>query len=530
MASLTAALWRGILHRMVMFVAVTVTVAACAAPKPSTAAPYAAFVMDARTGETLYSKNSEARLHPASLTKMMTLYIAFQAIESGEIGLDSMVTITRNAAAEPPSKLGLKAGQKVALRHLIRAAAIKSANDAATAIGEGIGGSEAAFAERMNRTAKALGMTGSTFRNANGLTTDGHMSTARDMTILGRRLFYDFPQYYNIFSRRETDAGLADVLNTNRRFLEAYKGADGIKTGFTNAAGFNLTASAERGGVRIIASVFGGTSVAQRNSKMAELLDLGFAKAPANAPVLRPQAIQPEVAPQPELVAKGGDPLMPAKTIRVVTAVSKTLRPQRRPGDPVPEVVVAAAPEPAPAPAVDTFDDPLAEAIAAEVAVAAMQDGISGALAEALGGPAAPVPATAPEPVPFEVRTAAVAEPEPLPEPEPVILHTASTDGQAELAEAEAAAPETVTRISTSGGRAWGVSIGRFPSSDAAGRALMKVMLIESATLGQGSRKVVSRSSGHDANFFGLTEEQADLACRRLQARGMECFTIGPGA
>ena len=189
MATLTAALWRGMLRRMVMLVAVTVTVAACAAPQPSTAAPYAAFVMDARTGETLYSKNAEARLHPASLTKMLTLYIAFQAIESGEIGLDSMVTITRNAAAEPPSKLGLKAGQKVALRHLIRAAAIKSANDAATAIGEGIGGSEAAFAERMNRTAKALGMTGSTFRNANGLTAEGHMSTARDMTILGRRLF-----------------------------------------------------------------------------------------------------------------------------------------------------------------------------------------------------------------------------------------------------------------------------------------------------------------------------------------------------
>ena len=412
MATLTAALWRGMLRRMVMLVAVTVTVTACSAPQPSSAAPYAAFVMDARTGETLYSKNAEARLHPASLTKMLTLYIAFQAIESGEIGLDSMVTITRNAAAEPPSKLGLKAGQKVALRHLIRAAAIKSANDAATAIGEGIGGSEAAFAERMNRTAKALGMTGSTFRNANGLTAEGHMSTARDMTILGRRLFYDFPQYYNIFSRRETDAGLADVLNTNRRFLEAYKGADGIKTGFTNAAGFNLTASAERGGVRIIATVFGGTSVAQRNSKMAELLDLGFAKAPANAPVLRPQAIQPEVVAQPELVAEGGDPLMPAKTIRVVTAVSKTMRPQRRPGDPAPEVVVAAAPEPAPipAPAAETFDDPLAEAIAAEVAVAAMQDSISGALAEALGGPAAPAPAAAPaaapEPVPFEAPDA----------------------------------------------------------------------------------------------------------------------------
>ncbi len=152
-------------------------------------------------GEILYSTNAETRLHPASLTKMLTLYIAFDAIERGEISLDTMVKVSKHAAAEPPSKLGLKPGQKIQLRYLIRAAAVKSANDAATAIGEAISGSEDAFAKRMNRTAKALGMKNSTFKNANGLTAPGHLSTAHDMTILGRRLFYDFPQYYNIFSR-----------------------------------------------------------------------------------------------------------------------------------------------------------------------------------------------------------------------------------------------------------------------------------------------------------------------------------------
>ncbi|HRK43755.1 MAG TPA: D-alanyl-D-alanine carboxypeptidase family protein, partial [Gemmobacter sp.] len=254
-----------------------IVVAACSAtkPTPSGAAPYAAHVMDARTGETIYETNANTRLHPASLTKMLTLYIAFEAIERGEISLDSMITVSKYAASQPPSRLGLKPGQRIALRHLIRAAAIKSANDAASAIGEGISGSPEKFAQRMNRTAKAIGMTSSTFVNANGLTAKGHLSTARDMSILGRRLFYDFPQYYNIFSRRETDAGVSDVVSTNRRFLDAYKGADGIKTGFTNAAGFNLTASAERNGVRIIATVFGGTSTAQRNAKVAELLDLG---------------------------------------------------------------------------------------------------------------------------------------------------------------------------------------------------------------------------------------------------------------
>jgi D-alanyl-D-alanine carboxypeptidase len=208
------------------------------------AAPFAAVVMDARTGEVLRSTNADTRLHPASLTKMMTLYIAFEAVKRGEITLDTMVTVSAKAAAEPPSKLGLRPGQRIALRHLIRAAAIRSANDAATAIGEAIEGSEAAFARRMNRTAQALGMTRTTFRNMHGLTQDGHLSTARDMTILGRHMIYDFPQYYNLFSRRSADAGIAQVQHTNKRFLDSYRGADGIKTGYTRAACFTLVASA----------------------------------------------------------------------------------------------------------------------------------------------------------------------------------------------------------------------------------------------------------------------------------------------
>ena len=133
-------------------------------PLSVAAAPYAAFVMDARTGEVLHARNADTRLHPASLTKMMTLYIAFEAIERGEISLDTKVKISKNAAAEPPSKLGLKAGQRISMRYLIRAAAVKSANDAATAIGEAISGSEAKFARRMTRTAQALGMTRTTFK------------------------------------------------------------------------------------------------------------------------------------------------------------------------------------------------------------------------------------------------------------------------------------------------------------------------------------------------------------------------------
>ena len=252
------------------------------------AAPYAAVVVDARTGEVLHSRNADTRLHPASLTKMMTLYVVFDAVERGEISLNKKIKISRFASTEPPSKLGLKVGQKIALRYLIRAAAVKSANDAATALGEAISGSEKEFAKRMTSTAHMLGMKNSTFKNAHGLTQSGHLSTARDMTLLGRRLFYDFPDYYNLFARKSTDAGVRDVANTNRKLLRNYRGADGIKTGYTNAAGFNLVASAERGQKRVIATVFGGKTSAWRNARVAELLDMGFKRSKTRVAVRKP--------------------------------------------------------------------------------------------------------------------------------------------------------------------------------------------------------------------------------------------------
>ncbi|MEC7670216.1 MAG: D-alanyl-D-alanine carboxypeptidase family protein, partial [Pseudomonadota bacterium] len=293
------------------------------------AAPYAGMVMDARTGKVYYSENADTRLHPASLTKMMTLYIAFEAVENGELSMDTLVTISQKAASEPPSKLGLRAGQKIKLRYLVRAAAVKSANDAATAIGEAISGSEAAFARRMNRTAKEMGMTRTTFKNAHGLTESGHLSTARDMSILGRHVLYDYPEYYNLFGRKTADAGVRTVSHTNRRLLDSYKGADGIKTGYTRAAGFNLVASAERGSERIIATVFGGKSTATRNAQVEKLLDLGFRKAPSRIALHRPGkpryygnagtggGTQIASASQTDSRARG-------KTIRVVTPSVKT--------------------------------------------------------------------------------------------------------------------------------------------------------------------------------------------------------------
>ena len=512
------------------------------------AAPYAAIVMDARSGEIIYSENAETRLHPASLTKMMTLYIAFEEIQRGNLSLDTMVTVTKNAASQPPSRLGLRAGQKIQLRYLIRAAAIKSANDAASAIGDFIGGDQATFAKRMTRTAKALGMRNTTFKNANGLTASGHLSTAYDMTVLGRRLFYDFPQFYNLFSRRSTDAGIATVNNTNRRFLDAYKGADGIKTGYTVAAGFNLTASAERDGKRLIATVFGGKSTADRNAKISKLLDMGFGKVPRNTPVNPPPAPDYQGADQ-MLMADASGP----KTIRAEVAPSRSLRPQPRPGA---APVALAAAEPAPA---------ATQAATAE-AVDDMAALIAGAVAEAAGAPA---PATAAaetqvagviedlgEAAPSELASedmTLVQEVAALPPPQGTLeAQAAALDGTLTMAglgssqrppkrnapifddvsdvvQTAAAEPEVVVSVSTSGDRHFGINVGRYPSSYDAERALLQTQLAESATLNASLRKVIQQGGGFDATFVGLTQEQADLACRRLQARAIQCFTMGPG-
>ena len=314
------------------------------------AAPYASMVMDARNGEVIFARNHDTRLHPASLTKMMTLYVAFEAIKHGEVSLDQQFTVSRNAAGTPCVCLGLRPGQRISLRYLLRAAALRSANDASVVIAEGISGSVDAFAERMTRTARAMGMNNTTFRNPHGLTQSGHVSTARDMTILGRQLYFDYPQYFNLFSRRSEDAGVARVSNTNTRFLDSYAGADGIKTGFTRAAGFNLTASAKRGERHIIATMFGGTSTAARNAHVADLLDIGFSRAKARVATRAPRtpAYQGRgavaVAQAPAAPVRNGDddPTAAAKTIRLQLAVRKSLRPMPRPTAAPPEELLLA--------------------------------------------------------------------------------------------------------------------------------------------------------------------------------------------
>ncbi|WP_347266476.1 D-alanyl-D-alanine carboxypeptidase family protein [Paracoccus sp. (in: a-proteobacteria)] len=536
---------------------------AWALPMTVAAAPFAAYVMDARSGKEIYAQNAETRLHPASLTKMMTLYMAFNAIERGQVRLDSKFLVSSHAASQPPSRLGLKPGQRIELRYLIRAAAVKSANDAATVIGEGLAGSESKFAAQMTQMARALGMRNSQFRNANGLTADGHFSTAHDMSILGRRLFYDFPQYYGIFSRRSADAGITTVSSTNRRFLDAYDGADGIKTGYTRAAGFNLTASAKRGSKRLVATVLGGTSTAHRNAVMAQLLDAGFGKAPARVREVKPaplqyvaekkvrRSVQVARAPaQPATVAAAvaraephlaasDRPVARASTVAVVTpaAIAAAVTRARASGQPAVRTRADAGARPQRKPA------------AAPIARAAVSPEILATTARPEARPeegdasepeavAEPLPdndrssALLPEPVaiaPALADAAAVAPSGalrvsalPVPRSENIILSSLLPD------EDSAAEPtEIVSRAGSARGGSWGVTLGPMRSHHEAEQLLLRTALQENTVLGNAYGRVADTKRGFAANFTGMSRETAELACSRLQAREQSCQVIG---
>ena len=252
---------------------------AWAAKKAKKAAPnnkYASLVMDAGTGEILSQENPDKRLHPASLTKVMTLLMLFEAIETGKTSLNDRIRISKHAANMAPSKLGLPAGSSIKVKDAIYALVTKSANDISAAIGEHLAGSESGFARKMTARAHEIGMTSSTFVNASGLHDPRQVSTARDMAKMARFVIVQYPEYYRYFSTVNFKYNGKNYHNHNR-LMESYRGMDGMKTGYTNPSGFNLVASAVRGDRRLIGVVFGGRSTKSRNDHMAQLLDRGFA-------------------------------------------------------------------------------------------------------------------------------------------------------------------------------------------------------------------------------------------------------------
>ncbi len=246
------------------------------APVASTAR-YADLVIEADTGRILQETNGQKILHPASLTKMMTLYLAFQAIESGRIRLESTLPVSARAAAQSPTKLGVRAGQRLRVYDALMGLVTESANDAAVVLAEGLGGSVETFADLMNRQARALGMRRTHFENPSGLPDPQQVTTARDMAILGYALIAHYPGFYPYFSKESFVYAGRSHRNHNR-LMSRYQGMDGIKTGYIRASGFNLVASAARGDTRLIGVVFGGRRAVTRDNKMAELLDDSFAQ------------------------------------------------------------------------------------------------------------------------------------------------------------------------------------------------------------------------------------------------------------
>lgn len=259
---------------------------------------YAAYIMDAHTGKVLYARNARERKYPASLTKIMTLYMVFDALRAGEISLNSTFTVSARAAGQEPSRLGLKAGQTIRVKDAVLALVTKSANDVAVTIAENLAKTEYQFALRMTETARGLGMSRTAFRNASGLPNRQQLSTAEDMAKLAIALQRDFPEYYHMFSTQRFSYKGRSYKNHNN-LLARYEGTDGIKTGYIRASGFNLVASVKRGPYHLIGVVFGGRSARSRDTHLIGLFDEGFrqardlglvAKAPP-LPVRRPVEI-----------------------------------------------------------------------------------------------------------------------------------------------------------------------------------------------------------------------------------------------
>lgn len=290
-----------------MFAGAGLALAPALAPLPSAPAAalslfeqpkYAAILVDTATGEVLYSRQADTERYPASITKVMTLYIVFEQLAAGKLKLTDQVVMSRHAAAQAPSKLGLPAGRSLTVDQAIRSLATKSANDVAVALAEHVSGSSTRFGELMTTRARQLGMRNSHFVNPHGLPDTRQITTARDISILSMAMIRDFPQYYSYFEQQQFTFG-DQVLRNHNHLLRTMPGVDGIKTGYTRAAGFTLAASAVRDNRRLVAVVLGGPSRMARDSNVESLLDAGF-----NVMGARQQGKHLQVA---DLLAEPGD-------------------------------------------------------------------------------------------------------------------------------------------------------------------------------------------------------------------------------
>jgi D-alanyl-D-alanine carboxypeptidase len=454
------------------------------ATAPAAANPrFAAVVVDAKSGKVVFDRNADEKRYPASLTKIMTLYLVFEDLKAGRISLDTKLKVSAHAAGEPPSKIGFKAGQTVRVEDAIKILITKSANDVAAVVGEALSGSVPAFAERMTRKARALGMTRTTFKNASGLPHSDQVTTARDMATLGLAIQRDFPEMYRNFSLRSyTYAGKA--YRNHNGLLGKVGGMDGIKTGFIRASGFNLTASVERNNQRIVAVVMGGRTAASRNDYMAKLIEDMF----RTASLTRTGGIA---------AFAGEPPGVDAAKLKLASLPPPL--PRSKPGFGAPEMPVLVADAPVQtvgAEGSDEIGEAAADMISADSAAKASLTATIASIGE-------------------DIRA---------------VEAVSSGRSEAIMAAAEpASAPAQETVLVKSG---WTIQIGAFPSAEGAQTRLEQARKsgIDILSNKPGFTMAAQGSNGmiYRARFSGFTESHARRACDELSKKDVDCLALAP--
>jgi D-alanyl-D-alanine carboxypeptidase len=512
--------------------------------------PFASIVVDGNSGAVLQATSPDGLRHPASLTKVMTLYLLFERLESGRLRLDSPLKVSEHAAEQAPTKLELKPGQTVTVEEVIKGIVTKSANDAAVAVAENLAGDEDNFAKLMTQKAHALGMAHTTYVNASGLPDDDQVTTARDQALLGRAIQDRFPHYYKYFST-ETFVYHGEAMHNHNHLLGAVDGVDGIKTGFTRASGFNLLTSLHRDGRFLVAVVMGGPSASERDDRMRELIGAHIKEAAVrrtapmiaeaaerhDAPVRKPSAAADRTATanvEARAVAGSNDPIRPVlvKTISYRTAPVQTAS-----LTPMPSLVPVAIPAPVQA----AIMPPAAPAQAATRASPQLRAEIATAAPsvdeKVAAQPDQRPPSTAPEPPPAKaaetppvqtvpVQAASVQSPPVQRQPahfEPVPTEPHTMAPNVQPVTAYSAPPSHIH-----GG--WLIQIGAFDDEDEAKQHLSAAQMKVHAALAAKDpfTELVQKGDKalYRARFAGFDRTTAEAACRALKRSDFECMAL----
>jgi D-alanyl-D-alanine carboxypeptidase len=475
----------------------------------------AALIEDGITGKVLYARNETALRHPASLTKMMTLYLLFEALRAHHVSMETQMPVSAHASVQKPTKLSLRPGQTINVDTAIRAIVIRSANDVAVVIAEALGGTESHFAVMMTEKARQLGMKDTNYHNASGLPDALQITTATDLAILARHLAYDFPQYFPYFGTAGfTYKGV--YYPTHDNLIGRYQGADGIKTGYTGASGFNLATSVTREGVHLIAIVMGGRTAIRRDLEMMHLLDTEFAQIDAN-PALVARATPPwrnlasatpPANPEPTLplsaeqfAALSATPAMAAPSPAGSPSDDEDTAESRRAPDENYSIIHAEAPALA-----SVAQPPQPATLPAVPAVPAIKP-----------APAQPMPARQASTQPAQIAALA---------PKPTATAVVSP-----ALRSSSAGEGDVDQTGSAPGRNWTIQVGAFADSTLAKAQLEAFAKKAQDVVGQAVRIVapLTSANGHTiyrARFGLYAEQEARAVCDKLTQRGQTCFAV----